>query len=398
MNETPEDGDSAAPDRPAPDTPAAAPPPETPVGGGPDSALLDARVMAEEIEAAILGAPRSLNRLDVTEAAGVDLDRATALWRALGFPSPTDDTQVLFNDADIEALRLAGWLEENGVLQPDVEMTLVRSLGRGFARLAEWEVAELAATVLSESPEPSAEIQKLVASLMPVLEDLQTYVWRRHLAQAAGRLLLRPIETDGAESLVVGFADIVGFTRRSRDLSAAALGNLVDTFEGRSFDVVGAHGGRVIKTIGDESLCVADRPEQGARIALDLIDAEDLVDDFPTLRVGLAYGPVLSRVGDVFGPVVNIAARLTSLARPGRILIERELRGSLRGLEDEFRVRRSRTTAVRGYARLDTWALTRPKSSDRHQASALANLAGERPGVDSAHEAGGPLDVGQMLR
>ena len=391
MSETPEHGDSTAPDATPPD-----PPPETPVGGGPDAALLEARRMAEQIEAAILGSPRTLNRVEVTEGADVPLDRAVALWRALGFPAPTDDTQVMFNEADIEALRLAGWLEDNGVLQPEVEMTLVRSLGRGFARLAEWEIAELAGTVLTgENPEPTEEIKQLVDSLMPVLEDLQTYVWRRHLAQAAGRLLLRPLEADDAESQVVGFADIVGFTRRSRDLSAAELGRLVDIFEARSFDVVLDHGGRVIKTIGDEILFVADRSEQGARIALDLIDAEDLVEDFPTLRVGLAYGPVLARVGDVFGPVVNIAARLTSLARPGRVLVDRELRGALRGFEDEFRIRRSRTTAVRGYARLDTWTLTRPKGGSRPGSGALPD---EHLAVDKAHELGGPIDVGQMLR
>ena len=336
-----------------------------------DAALAEARAMAEEIETAILGSPRSLNRVEVTEAADVSLDRATALWRALGFPAPVDDTQVLFNEGDIEALRLASWLEENGVLAPDIELTLVRSLGRGFARLAEWEVAELSATLLSESPEPTEEIKELVASLMPVLEDLQTYVWRRHLAQAAGRLLLRPLETDGAESQVVGFADIVGFTRRSRDLTAAELGALVDTFEGHSFDIVLQHGGRVIKTIGDEILFVADRPEQGARIALDLADAEDLHDDFPTLRVGLAYGPVLSRVGDVFGPVVNIASRLTSVARPGTVLIDHGMYTALTGRsgdDDEhdtrsngdspYRFRRLRRLSVKGYSRLKAWALS----------------------------------------
>ena len=372
-----------------PDAPEAEPAPE-PLS---DAALAEARARAEEIEAAILGSPRSLNRVEVTQAADVPLDRATALWRALGFPAPVDDTQVMFNEGDIEALRLAGWLEDNGVLAPEVELTLVRSLGRGFARLAEWEIDELATAMLSGSTEPTEEMKQLVESLMPVLEDLQTYVWRRHLAQAAGRVMLRPLETDNAEAQVIGFADIVGFTRRSRDLSAAELGHLVDTFEGHSFDIVLDHGGRVIKTIGDEILFVADRPEQGARIALDLTDAEDLHDDYPALRVGLAYGPVLARVGDVFGPVVNIAARLTSLARPGRILIERELRGALRGQEDEFRVRRSRTTAVRGYARLDTWALTRPKGGGRSK-----ELPGEHLALDKAREQGVPIDITQMMR
>jgi adenylate cyclase len=359
-----------------------------------EAVVAEARAMAEEIETAILGSPRTLNRVEVTDAADVPIDRATALWRALGFPAPADDSQVMFNEGDIEALRLADWLQEAGVLTPDVELTLVRSLGRGFARLAEWEISELAATMLGETEEPTEEIKDLVASLLPVLEDLQTYVWRRHLAQAAGRLLLRPLETDNAEAQVVGFADIVGFTRRSRDLSAAELGALVDTFEAHSFDIVTEHGGRVIKTIGDEILFVADRPEEGARIALALTEAEDLHDGFPTLRVGLAYGPVLSRVGDVFGPVVNIASRLTSLARPGRILIERELRGALRGYEEEFRVRRSRTTAVRGYARLDTWALRRPDSRKTREPSP----ATDGIGVDTAQEHGGPLTIGQMLR
>ena len=152
----------------------------------------------------------------------------------------------------------------------------------------------------------------------------------------------------------------------------------------------------MIKTIGDEILFVADRPEQGARIALDLIDAEELYEEFPTLRVGLAYGPVLARVGDVFGPVVNIASRLTSLARPGRILVERELRGALRGQEEEFRIRRSRTTAVRGYARLDTWTMTRPKGSDRKSSEPLGPQ--DRVGVDQAPKVGAPIDVGQLLR
>ena len=85
-------------------------------------------------------------------------------------------------------------------------------------------------------------------------------------------------------------------------------------------------------------------------------------EPFPEVRAGIAYGDVVSRLGDVYGPVVNIASRLTSLAKPCRVLVDREMYKVLKPLEDEFRVRRSRTATVKGYSRLDTYSLKRPRS------------------------------------
>ena len=79
------------------------------------------------------------------------------------------------------------------------------------------------------------------------------------------------------------------------------------------------------------------------------------------MRVGAAYGAVLRRLGDVFGEPVNIASRLTSIARPGRVLVDRELAEALRPHEEEFRLRRVRGISVKGYSRLETWALKRPR-------------------------------------
>jgi adenylate cyclase len=135
----------------------------------------------------------------------------------------------------------------------------------------------------------------------------------------------------------------------------------VETFESRSADIVTERGGRVIKTMGDEILFVTDDPVQGAHVALELLEAEEQVEHFPKLHVGLAFGEVLTRVGDVYGPTVNIASRLASVARPGRVLVDRELSGLLKERDDEFRVRRARTMSVRGYTRLDTWGVRRPK-------------------------------------
>jgi adenylate cyclase len=320
----------------------------------------DADRLYEAIEHSVLGAARSLNRLQVAEQAGVPIERAVALWQALGFSATQSDDEVVFVEADVEALRMVSWLVESGVIDRDVELSLVRTLGRSLARMAEWEISELASSAMTGAriaEEP--QLEELIGELIPMVEQVQNYVWRRHIANAVGRLLLRPGGEDGVE-LTVGFADIVGFTRRSRGLSPAEMTRLVETFESTTARVVTENHGRVIKTIGDEVLFVADDPADAARIALALVEAEDADEDFPTVRVGLASGEVVSRLGDVFGPVVNIASRLTTLARPGRVLVDRELHAALKQLPEEFRVRRGRTTAVKGYKRLDTWVLKRP--------------------------------------
>jgi adenylate cyclase len=272
---------------------------------------------------------------------------------------------VLYTEADIEALRLVDWLVDSGFIDPAVELTLVRSMGRSFARLAEWEIDELASAAMSGSMlTDQARLEAMITSLIPKVEDIQNYVWRRQIANAAGRMLLSPGGEDGVK-MAVGFADIVGFTRRSRGMSADELARLVELFEATSARLITEHRARMIKTIGDEVLFVADSAEDAARLALDLVDAHQVDPDFPELRVGLAYGDVMARLGDVYGPVVNIASRLTSLAKPCRVLVDRKMHHELKPLEDQFRLRRGRTATVRGYSRLDTYGLKRPRSGGR---------------------------------
>jgi adenylate cyclase len=313
------------------------------------------------LERAILGETRHLTRLDVARESGVPLDRLNTLWRSLGFTAATTDDDVMFMDADVEALRLLNEVLGLGMIDARSEFAIARSMGRSFARLAEWEIAEIAAAMQTHELEvDDATLEGLISQLLPVTERLQSYAWRRHLVSAAGRLLLQPGATAKGAPMAVGFADIVGFTRQSRRMTGDELTDLVETFESTVSTIIAGEGGRVIKTIGDEVLFAADDVPTAARIALDLAEGHDLDQEFPDVRVGVAYGDVLSHMGDVFGEFVNIASRLTSLAKPGRVLVNRELAELLR--EDaDFRVRRSRTTAVKGYARLETWSLKRPK-------------------------------------
>jgi adenylate cyclase len=157
---------------------------------------------------------------------------------------------------------------------------------------------------------------------------------------------------DRTEPVTVGFADLVGFTALSWAVDADELRSLLERFESVSTDVVSRHGGRIVKTLGDEVLFVCSDVRAALDIAFDLhADVPDQ-DGRLTLRIGLAYGEVLPRYGDVYGPVVNIASRLTSHARPGTTLLDDELTAAVRERDIGVDLRTVPPMAVRGYKHL----------------------------------------------
>jgi adenylate cyclase len=186
---------------------------------------------------------------------------------------------------------------------------------------------------------------------------MQNYVWRRHLATAAGRLMTESPAGSHTRTLVVGFADMVEFTRTTRELPPLELLELVDGFQAVAADLVATHHGRVVKTVGDEVLFITEHPAEAAEIALGFIEQVRAIESLPQLRIGMALGPVLTRFGDVYGEVVNIASRLTTHAKPGRILIDAALAEALEH-DSTYRVRPRRALNVRGYRRLQSWGLT----------------------------------------
>ena len=335
----------------------------------------------EVVEDFLLGEQPSLTRVEVAERAGVPSAVAEQMWRLMGFPHQTDDA-VAFTPADVEALRLAHDLMELGILGPDSQAALVRTWGRSFARLAEWQTS-LLTDVAVEGPDPQQRLTELAGSVLPRVEKLQSYVWRRHLASATSRMLSVDSTGSAVTRLAVGFVDIVGYTSQSKNLTERELVDWLEHFEDAATGLVVDHGGRLIKTIGDEVLFVADDPSAAAEVALALAArGADPEDRLPQVRAGIAYGEVVSRLGDVFGPTVNIAARLTSVARPGTVLVDRGAYEALSGrpgddgpagddgptaaddsdgedADSPYAFRRTRRTPVKGYARLQPWVLRR---------------------------------------
>jgi adenylate cyclase len=179
-------------------------------------------------------------------------------------------------------------------------------------------------------PGENDDLMVLAAQLVnPLIEQELSYLLRRHLyAGAIRRIAGHDLEQP---EVTVGFADVVSYTRLSGQMAETDLAELLETFEATTADMITEHGGRVIKLIGDAVLFVFDEAEPAARLALELVAS--FGGDQPDLRVGLTHGPVLSRLGDLFGPPVNLASRLVSYARPGSVLADQRFVDALAGVE-----------------------------------------------------------------
>jgi adenylate cyclase len=313
----------------------------------------------------VLGGPRRWTRTQLADAAGLSPDETRRLWRSLGFPEVGDD-DVRFTDHDVAAARAFAGLTTAGLVDPDVSEAVARATAQAVSQLAEWQVGLLRRLFEETDGDqlPADASLELAGTVLPVLESLQSYVWRRHLAAAIARVVVHPPSArDDTEELTVGFADMVGFTRTTRRRSVPELSEMIERFSAVTTDVIADGGGRLVKTVGDEVLFVVDEIADGARIALGLRDRVRAEESLPQLRIGLAAGPVLPHYGDVYGEVVNIAARLTSTAHPDTVLVDRGVAEALDG-DPRFALHRIKPVAVRGYRRLNPWVLDHAPSPD----------------------------------
>ncbi|MDT4917568.1 MAG: adenylate cyclase [Pseudonocardiales bacterium] len=333
-----------------------------------DTSAVDVAQLLEHVEAIILGGSRKYTPEEVSDHAGVDRDEARRMWRALGFPT-VGDHEVVFTDSDVGALRTMRELANLGLADEEVRLAVARLFGQTFSRLAAHQ-GQLLLTQINERPElldSGPQLDELIGQVLPLLEELQNYTWRRQLAAYVARMAAQGDAdvASGPARTVIGFADMSRFTALTRKVSETELRTLLDAFESLATEVVGQHGGRIVKTIGDEVLFQADDPASAAEIALELLEGAAQHPELPELRAGLALGPVVVRLGDVFGSTVNIASRLTSLARPGWVLIDRDLHAAIEH-DPRFAFKSRRPEAVRGFHRLHSWRLMRGKPADEH--------------------------------
>jgi len=299
-----------------------------------DHAMADGRIELLAIEAKLFAGERRYTIDEVADRSGVPTQMSERLWRALGFASVAPD-QAAFREADVKALTGLRKLIEQGMADPEASVQFARVLGSSMARLAE-ALISLQPGVRLTAEERLAYADSVLRGghdgVLEATERLIDYTWRRHLQAAARRGMTVERAEDGVvvTGQAVGFADLVGYTALSQQLSEEALARVVSRFEELAYDIVAAAGGRVIKTIGDEVMFAADDPGVAVHIGLAL--AEAYADDelLSQVRVGLASGQVLAQDGDYFGPVVNLASRLVNVAYPGTVVASQEVFESVR--------------------------------------------------------------------
>jgi adenylate cyclase len=301
--------------------------------------LLEQGITAEEIRSTnppLLLATRRLigddgtyvSAREISELHNIDLMLLQRVQRAIGLARVDDPDAVVHMRADGEAAAHAQRFVELG-LNPDQIVLVVRVLAEGLSHAAEvMRYAALSAIMRPGATEveiakaSKALVGQIAPQLGPMIEQM-LFMQLRHSMEteavnAAERAAGKPLP--GARQVAVGFADLVGFTRLGEVVSPEELGQLAGRLAGLARDLT-APPVRFIKTIGDAVMFVCPEPAPLLDVVLKLVDVVDTDNDFPRLRAGVSSGMAVSRAGDWFGSPVNVASRVTGVARPGTVLV-----------------------------------------------------------------------------
>jgi adenylate cyclase len=275
--------------------------------------------------------PRTLR--EVADSAGLDWPTTLRLMTAAGLW--TDPDLLLTADEAAAVQLFAG--AHNNLLGEEATLQMARVTGNAMARLAETVVGIFRLHV--EVPRMDAgtpyvdvvrEYADLTQTLLPTFVSTLDAVLRRQIIAVAERMW----STDTERSIVtlhrtVGFVDLVGYTSAAASLSLRDLTAVLIEFDVRTSEIVAEGGGQIVKTIGDEAMFVTEDAGDACRIALALIDGGG--GTLPPVRVGLASGEMASVFGDLYGPDVNLAARLVGAAEPSTAVVSERVRADAAG-------------------------------------------------------------------
>jgi adenylate cyclase len=316
---------------------------------------------------------------EVEAESGLPQEVMLRLRRLLGLAEP-DSAERVFSDADIEQARSIRLFLDSG-FDPEVLADVTRVLGESMSRIAAAVAAAFADTFLQpgDSEEQVAQrFDTLAEQLTPAISPVLTGSFNAHLRESIQRGMISRADLESgqirsAPEIAVCFADLVGFTRLGGELEVRELGSVAGRLARAARERAVAPV-RLVKTIGDAAMLVSPDPAPLIEAALQLIEDAEAAE-LPSLRAGIAWGPAVQRSGDYFGHSVNLASRVTGVARPGSVLCTQELR-DLAGETFEF--------SYAGRFRLKGVAAQVPLHRVRRRTEAKSDTDGPDPGHPDA--------------
>jgi adenylate cyclase len=300
-------------------------------------AVAEDRLVLLPVERILKGGEEQYTSEDIAEEVGLPLEELVRLRKALGLPSPPPDARVHTAD-DLEAARVSKQIADVG-LPFEARLEVARTLGRAMSQVAS-AMREVTARAVAQPGGTERDValayahaaRELAPIVGPLLEHSlsqhlreqvrQDFVTAAHLAEGGAR---------GTDRVAVCFADLVGFTRLGEEIPSERLSGIAGKLEALAGEVADSPV-RLVKTIGDAAMLVSREPEPLLAAAHALVTAADEQgEDFPQLRAGLALGEAVGHAGDWYGRPVNLASRVTQIARPSSVLATEEIKEEVGG-------------------------------------------------------------------
>lgn len=322
-----------------------------------DEAEAEGRLPTLAVEVA-LGGQGQHTLTAVAKSAGIDPKFLREVMQAAGRPNPGPRERV-FTDEDKELAKLLSLFVKAGLPRAEL-LEVTRVLSHGMAQTAD-AVRGMVGNALLH-PGDSEQIVGLryaqaVDQLGPLVPTLLAYQFRAQLRDGIRRELVTEAEREsgslaGTRDVAVAFADLVDYTSLGEKLAPEDLGAVASRLSQLSFKAV-RRPVQVVKLIGDAAMFVS--PDADALVSaltrlVTAVQAEG--KEFPHLRVGGSFGPATARSGDWFGKTVNVASRVTGLAKPGQVVVTEALADAAAAHEFKRRKRKRALKGVDGRVRL----------------------------------------------
>ena len=265
---------------------------------------------------------------EVAAAAGMPEATARRARRLIGLADPGDEPVCHRGEIELlGAIRIA--IEMFGE-EPALEFT--RVLGTSTAAMAEAAISMFAVSVAEPLRDAGASP---IEYAQRVRESTVTFTAARSAIDIMMRLQFDEAvdrltgHWDDGERLprdevefTIGFIDLVESTRLTVESDTGEFAAAVRDFEGLAAEAAARHSARLVKLIGDGAMIAAPVAQPVALATQDLVATVSGDARFRGARGGIASGRVFARNGDYLGAPVNLASRLSEVARRGEILCD----------------------------------------------------------------------------